>query len=615
MTFFGARGGGGNPLGPGGAPPFGPAVLAPPVAVAPGSQVDALTARIVPLPRTLADLFRFLAQVMHEAVGLNLPPTAGGVDREEYQAELIQSVSARHLQAGLRGLNQRARTCLQEATDVLALVRGLHGLAQLLDEGTVLASAPYYRSSGVYTSLRQAAAALQTAVENHVSGIAPLESTHPAFVSAWRTHATRLDDLLRSPEGLRAFQAFRDDESIPADDRRTVLEFARLVVAVAVNEIAESPHRTQLAEQVERALTTPSQDNLVGFVAQMGAVATGSVGALPGPDAASIVFIKVVGTMRLVDLHADPPALAGLRERLVRWIVRAAAFTPAEEGRFTLQMRAFEIARTGELNDWSQHRERARELLGRKFQTGFRLSAALSVLNVIQLISAISGPAEGRRNPVQASAEITAAGFAAISGTIVTFERAPIPVGRIRTIFHVLNGVVGRAAGFLNATFAITSMIGGGFALAQGMEDHDPWTMAAGGLQIASGIALMIPGGQPIAVVLAIIGTTISARNAILDRLQAGTLRGYRKLLRQLKEGRSSWHAGSTDDATLYIQILGVSAEVEALDRAVGSTSFSNIQTGLSRSMWDSMMNRLRGLGVPEANARLMLDSDLVPAP
>lgn len=611
MTFFGSRGTPGPGLGPN-LPAIGPQVLAPPVAVAPGAD---LTARVVPLPASLADLFRYLARLLHAAIGLNPPPTAGGVNDATYQTELIQSVGSTHQNGGLRGMNHLARAYTAEASELLAMVRGLKGLADLLDEATIQASAPYYRSSGVYTSLRTAASALQTAVDNRVPGLSPLEATHPTFVRAWRTRAANLQTLLEEPEGLRVFRAFRDDAAISADDRRAVLDFARRAVAIAVDELSRSTRHEQIADRVEQALTTPSQDNLLGFVASLGSLATASVGALPGPDAASIVFIKVVGTLRLVSLHDNAPELRSLRDRLIRWVVRAAAFTEAERNQFTAQMAAFRIARAGELNDWSRNRDAARDLLGSKFQTGWRLSAALSVLNVIQLAAAIQGSPDGERNPLQAASDITAAGLAAISGTIVTLERAPIPVGRIREIIRVLHGGVEAANGTINRVFAITSIIGGSFTLAQGVEDHDPWTITVGGLQVASGIALMIPGGQPIAVVLAVVATAISARNAILDRIQDGMYRGYKKLFARLEAARSRWDEGSSEDETLFIHRLGVAAEVAALERAMDGTTFSTIHTGLSRSLWDSYKHRLRGLGVPEADARRMLRSDLLPPP
>jgi hypothetical protein len=591
----------------------GPSVFHPPMQVAPSDARSTLSARVVPLSRTVADFFRYLAQVLHQTVGFE----AGGDVRDaEYFTRLI--AATRKDDGGLRRLNQLARAYTDEQARYLALVRSLVGLADAFEECS-LAYTPLVGSTTRCTTgwepLREAARALQRRAEEKLSAQGPLTSTHPTFVQTWRAAARSLDDLLHSPEGLRVHRALAEDQGVALEERRTLLDFGRLVASIALDALHNSPGGRALVQDAEDALIQQSPSNLLGFLAGLGSAATNTVGALPGPDAFSIVLIKLVGTWRLVELHSSP-RLPSFRNDLVRWVVHAADFTPSEREAFLSAMTRFEVLRAARA-DWTLPRQQARDLLGGKFQTGWRLTAALSVLNLIQLASALAGPPEGERNPLQGASEITVAGLAAISGTAVTFDRALNAgrttqeleaLGRTRTLFRVVSELTTEYSGAINATFAITAIIGGAFTFVQGREDHEPWTMVIGGLQVASGIALMIPGGQPAGVILGTVATAISVRGAIDDRRGSECRRAYERVLQQVKSTRSAWDEGEGDPSTTFAARLRIVPAVNALEAAMEQCEFPNIQAGGSRELFSDAVYRLRGLGVEIEQAFAMID-------
>jgi hypothetical protein len=607
--FFGPPAG---PIGPG-SNALRPNVFQPPVQVAPSDARSALSARVVPLAPTVADFFRYLAQVLHRAVGFR---AVGDVRDADYLARLVAAPESDS--GGLRRLNQLARAYTHEQAGFLALTRSLVGLADAFEECSQ-AYAPAVGTGPRYTTgwepLRAAARALQRRAEQNLSERGPLTSTHPTFVRSWRVAADNLWDLLHSPEGLRVFRALADDQGVALEERLTLLAYGRRVHEIALVEIDKSPKGRAVVQEAEDALIRKSPSHLLGFLAGLGSAATSTVGALPGPDAFSIVLIKLVGTWRLVEHHSST-RLPSFRDDLVRWVVHAADFTATEREAFLAAMRRFEVLR-GAQADWTLPRQQARELLGGKFQTGWKLTAALSVLNLIQLASALAGPPEGERNPLQGASEITAAGLAAITGTAVTFDRALeagqvaenlSALGRTRTLFRVTSELTTRYAGAINATFAITAIIGGGFAIVQGHEDDEPWTMVIGSLQVASGIALMIPGGQPVGVILGTVATAISVRGAIVDQLPSACRRAYGRILGQVKAMRSAWDEGSRDPSTTFAACLGIAAEVAALEEAMEQCTFPNIQVGGSRALFSDAVYRLRGLGVEIEQAFEMID-------
>jgi hypothetical protein len=575
-----------------------------PVAAAPQSTAlqTATTNRVVPPPASFTPVWTWVGRLLFLVNG----------SRDHELAARRDNIG------GLQAMNRAAPRHVNEAEQAFAAIRAIEGVAYMLRG----------RNDAQYRTLHRAAADLRDRAERALSSPVPLERTHPSFYNAYRTAAHNVHEHLRDRNIPGQLRTFANDAGIPVPQRVQVLEFVRQAVAAACDQLALSPRHPQIADDLEEALIRPAQDTLLPLVCSLGSVALGTVGALPGPDSASISLIKVVLHWKIVAGAGSASRLGTMLERAVRWLTRAARFTPTEAASFeAVVQRASRFRSTDYLVrvDSDAAFSQAGRKLSDQFQQGPRLSAALAVLNLIQLGAAIKSLGDPDTPVGQAVTNVASTGLAASTGLVTAANRLDqafliggrdVPVGRVRNLLRALGSMIEDHATAISTATAVLSIVGGVYTIvsATSGDEVDWWNVTVGGLQVASGIAIAagvllgVPGAQPVGVVLGLVAGVMSLGPTLRDAVRTPPERAMNKLIEGLKALRSTWDNARLVDS---MQLRGL---VDALERAHGGTTYGTIDTGLNVDAYQGYRRRLHSLGIPDADAREMITTDLLPA-
>lgn len=193
-------------------------------------------------------------------------------------------------------------------------------------------------------------------------------------------------------------------------------------------------------------------------------------------------------------------------------------------------------------NPSEANRNAVRETLGEHFQTGARLNLAVTACACVQLAFVMAAANEDGRITPDEQLDIFEAGIGAGTSVYTLVTRHVLTVDRMQAAFRNLERVIGRrAAGVAGAGMrGVDSFVSGaerpvnGFfaviAIAKGyvdlMEAYEANDLRAGivagftfasGLATAGGVFLEIPYGQPVGVVLMIVGAVIGTLGYLYD--------------------------------------------------------------------------------------------------
>jgi hypothetical protein len=562
-------------------------VLAPPQA--PGGLPS--SARVAPLPPSFAPVHAWLERLFF---------LQGGQDGR----------------GGLRHMNQLAHTYTQEAQSYRAVARAIHGVASLLQERGRGDPLP---GDGGYGAVVAAAERLLQALDQRLPAISPVTVSHAAYCAQWRTDAANLHAHLADREAWQHIRAFMDDGSLPAAQRWEVWGYIKQALALASDDLANGPRQRILAEEIEGALTEPSSSVLWPAVVAGTTVFTNLVGRMAGPDTAVIVFLKVVATYDVVRAARLPRGQVDARwHRFVRWLSRSTGPSALDEEGFIAAIEAWRNAsfrNRASLQEASRRVDVYCENLKDRLNLGPGLSALSTLLSAIQLIAAY-GAVTDDEPAWRVANDLTPGLLATSTGVVLSINRALTTAAGEGTRLAVYFPQVqtwarawaeaietGAGATVLSCAFGVTAIVGGGFLITSGNEQHDRWMVRIGRLQVASGLLIVIgvmgvPGLQPLGAVLGFVAAAL----ALYDMVgrQAGE-RVCRRLAVALHEQPSGW-----DQARLRTTI-GVEAEVDALQRAIDAATFAPIPAHTVAQRED-LVRRLVDLGVPERDAREMID-------
>ncbi|MFO0547792.1 MAG: hypothetical protein U0271_05355 [Polyangiaceae bacterium] len=617
-----------NPLlGGGQFPQFGSPLLVTPQ---PSGATNAIMNPIPPPPATWLPIRAWLYRLLH---------AVNGAGEEEVARGPTEATLASR-SAGLAHLNQLASNYTTEAEQMAAVVRAISGVTELLHSDAISRA---YRAPGPtstnlannpYNNVHNAAEQLRTRLDAALHNVAPLSQTHAHYHRALLNAADHVIDILHDASIIQQLTAYANDNTVPVSARQQHLELVRRAIARAAEEVARTPRQATIAQEARAALYTPSsQGPILSLAASLASLPLGSVGSLPGPDAASAVFIKIVGTWRLPQVANNPGDARGVMARLQSWVIRAANMRPEQQHQFEQAMERVST-NTAPHFDSDAELSSARSALTENFQTGLGLTAALQALNVIQLLAAISAvgdPAQSDDTLLARVSGAVAAGAATTAGAIQVAQRAlqsyvasvpnnivtiagrQIPARTVRDLMAFMDRAVTISGTVVSTVTIVASVIQGIFTIGTA-DEGDTWTIVIGSLQIASGVALAagifmgVPGGQPIGVLLGLVAGAMSLRDVILDAIQTGSKRVVGKLIKMLKDQRSDW------DSHNMLANMGLQSLVDALESAHDGTSYSEYDVGLSDTAYHRVYHRLRNLGVPREHARQFIHTTLLDA-
>jgi hypothetical protein len=506
----------------------------------------------------------------------------------------------------LRRRNRQGINRLRRVEQFLGLTRTCRGFVELLHIG----ADPSGRDpdSNPYGRLRRASRRLANKIESQLcddtSPLTPLARTHPGVADGIERQAERvLAQLMDAPTVALAQQLWRDCSLDDAAKNRLMCA-VRTIMAAAVREVSFTGRHAELADHIAEAIEADgAQTDMLSFVCNLGSIASGAFGQLPGPDALSVSLLMTVATQRLPFWSLARTRFPGLNVRLQRYFHRAAGFDSDEASLFDDYVYRSWSSTDAALRE--QSLERARNMLSSRLQSGVGINAVLALVGILQLYDAIASLDDDHTPLAERLNNLAASALSAATGTIWVLGRngglTCVPLAAVRTRLSVLAEFLEMAsvANVVSTAFAVSSIIGGALVLS---SEPDPWEYCAGwaqvgsGVLIAMGVLLGVPGAQPLGVALGIVAAGISLRNAF----RAPSKIVLSSVLEQLRAHH------------VILMNLDAMDDLDALCAAVGDTSFSRsvASTGDSYLSASLYYRGLRNLGLDDETARALIDSD-----
>jgi hypothetical protein len=462
-------------------------------------------------------------------------------------------------------------------------------------------------------------------------------------------------DSLNDPNLISSIANYTKDESIDKVRRTVTMHdfnnlLARAVQTLERTDRAENLYTLgqQIFEQMDEksspfAVAAAERRRLLDELGYGSQATTSVIGNLPGPDTASLALMKTYSAIRLqkAGTWISPAAVDSLEGDLTAWVLDAMHLT--DEMRKDVQGRIKELSAATQKRVKAQRIGRATYLANKEaeefvaaqrvanfykehdsavfddFQRGPGFDSFISVLTIFQFALALKAYREAEQADGRQTFDMAASGAMSVAAVVSTIGRFARPGEQL-----VAAGIEVSAARMSLAKFGaafesagaakLLGVVGGVMAIVDGTSDILKGDVVVGGVNVASGSAIiagLLMGGAWGAAtggIGAILGLGLAGYQLYQlaeESAKPSTQRAMENLLNSLKTRPAKWNGKSV------VESLGLGAQLQALADASAAAQYFVLRRNPDGGTptRDALLAELAGAGW-KSDARLLVESD-----
>lgn len=473
------------------------------------------------------------------------------------------------------------------------------------------------------------------------------------------------DEPPRAKKSVDVLEAADKCKTVPRTLKAGLIAHFTHILQVASEEVLRSHHGEKLAEVIEMALDDRARNVRRSLIDACVAVGASSVGSLPGPDSAYVAFVRLraVSQVARVLNHAslrdgEAIKLKNLLEKGLRFDdTWSEASVKGREGgnpelgalkaqfhdefakidRLRGELRAVTDEMTKLQNAGPANKQTLQDLSARSERISARISEhsnnlkekviwertgriqtspvynwAISAVNIYMLIAkAEAAPDVDTNDKLKQFVSNASFGLAVLNaGTTAVTSVGRLNIARVKASFALME----QCASFvgdkiITPVTGVIAIVDGGILLFDFFNgDHDPWKLMIGGLEVVSGILLVVSlacsVAGPVGAALGIAAGVVQAIKAAVDLAKDAMRECIFKLIDDLCVKKLSW-----DTKTLILQKIGLDADLAALKSAFDASGLGVIEVDgmYGRQRLNDVYRRLDSAGISGPNARPLI--------
>jgi hypothetical protein len=523
---------------------------------------------------------------------------------------------------------------VQDQRDAAAFLGGIRMLRGITD---ILADQPGYApdDKGAGAAIRARMQPIQSKVheitdfiEKNVGLGNPLPVTAKKKFGAKNGYADTLLGILLDEQAAKDAVTVAEDKTIPESWKTGFFEALGIVIGAAMEEVLKTNRDAKLFDTIVAAVDTHNMDTLFGAAMWAGQAAASAGGNLPGPTSLYVAGTRwstILTLKKYVTGMMTAENVADEVSRIAESIGSTLSMTESEKTTFASKLKELgdqqQVAKPGATKEAIAAAEEKAAGLHNELKVMVRkngmpssgrvTSAVITMLNVAVTLGAFAQSWDhlsslGAKDAV----DLGASTLSTFSGICATAARTKWGA---TSVFQLAERAgVGTATGCL---MGVVSIIDGGLNIQTAIETDDWWLGTAGGLQIGSGLLIVIgvlgsfPGTQAIGVAVGLVAAAI----LVLETMFDDPLEEFvKEIVKQIKECRSTY------DQSLIMDNVGLSALVAELEALVKKTKIAKLDIDWSWKIdgkspaQQTMFARLKAIGLSTDEQLKKLTNTLV---
>jgi hypothetical protein len=457
----------------------------------------------------------------------------------------------------------------------------------------------------------------------------PLPYTSPKRVAWKQTQTARLSEIVLDEATAKLIDTVLQDPKLNWATKEMFFDWVGQHLQLAMAEIIKTKkYEGKLLDLVLDTLNSHDKKSVIGACLWAGQTAATSGGNLPGPQTlyVAVVHLRAVRGFRELSSRGAKAVAGDIKDAWFEALRLSATERTAFSDALTDFNAQHEIigklpaspTRTQAL-EAEVAMKKAQQIYDEKLlpvvksggqaHAGWALSGGATLLNM--LCTFLVWENLDDKKTWKDWADFASSLTNTVAGSITTVSRMFVAIKREITWLSGLaeHPYLGQGVGFVTAIMSIVD----GWATIQdaiSKTTKDWWMVASGGLQIASGVVIIIavclssPGGQIIGAVIGIVAGAV----AVIDDLVTDPMVVFlREMLEKIRGAKSNW------DQSSMVKNVGVDTLVDDFDHLIDSTKVTGIlydhdwTSGGSKVGLDRVTDALNDLGVSDGLLRRKL--------